>query len=428
MKKINWSLEKRQTKDLILSEYNPRKISPEQREQIEKSIENFGKVVPIVINIGLRNNIVIGGNQRLKIYKSKKIVEIDVMVPDRELSLEEEKELNLRLNKNQGSWDIDLLRDVDLDLLLDVGFEDDELQGFFDDIELADDGFNVEKAIQEIQKPIVKNNEIWQLGNNYLLVGDSTNKDLVKKLMKNQKANVIYADPPYNIGLDYGKGIGGNSKYGGKYSSKDDSKTDNSYGEFLEQSIETAKNIASEDAHYFYWCDAGYIGLLQKLYSKHNIAFKRVATWVKNNQNPTPKIAFNKVCEHCVYGITGKPYLNNNFKNANEILNQEVNSGNRLHDELLEMIDLWIVKRENTKEYEHPTQKPIGVNEKPLKRCSAPGHIVFSPFAGSGSDLIACEQLERKWYGVEKDLIFATVIINRWEKFTGLKAKRVWKK
>ena len=150
--------------------------------------------------------------------------------------------------------------------------------------------------------------------------------------------------------------------------------------------------------------------------------------WVKNNQNPTPKIAFNRLIEPCIYGTIGKPYLNTDYKNANEILNQEVSVGNQLHDELFDMIDLWLVRREHGNEYQHPTQKPVGLNEKPLKRCSAPSHIVFSGFGGSGSDLVACEQLNRKWYGVEQDPVFATVIIDRWEKFTGRKAERVCQK
>jgi DNA modification methylase len=148
-----------------------------------------------------------------------------------------------------------------------------------------------------------------------------------------------------------------------------------------------------------------------------------VCLWIKNNQNCTPQVAFNKAYEPCVYGVVGKPYLNQNFTNANELLNQEIGTGNQVHEEILDMIDLWIEKRDAGQDYSHPTQKPVTLNEKPLKRCSAPGHVVFSGFAGGGSDLIACEQLNRKWRGVETDLIFATVCIDRWEKFTNKKAK-----
>ena len=427
-KKIEWKIETRKVSELKSYEKNPRKMSEEEKQEIIKSIDGFGRVVPLIINIGSRNNILIGGNQRFKIYKEKKIKEVDVMIPSRELTIKEEQELNLRLNKNTASWDYELLQNIDLDLLLNVGFGDDELRDFFDDVELADDEYDVNKALKEIVEPRVKTGEIWQLGNHRLLAGDSTDKESVIKLMDGAKAHIIYQDPPYNIGLDYNKGMGNKNGYGGNFSAKDDSKSDLDYKDFLNRSIETAKSISVPDAHFFYWADSKYIGTLQELYLKQNIDFRRITTWVKNNQNPTPKVAFNKVCELCVYGTIGKPYLNNNFRNANEIMNQEVSSGNQLHDELFEMMDLWIVKRENSQESMHPTTKPVSLNEKPLKRCSAPGQIVFSGFGGSGSDLIACEQLNRKWYGVEQDLIFATIIINRWEKFTNLKAKRIWTK
>ncbi len=422
---ISWSPEKRHIHDLTPAAYNPRTMTSTEKQDIINSINGFGHVVPLVINTGSRKNVVIGGHQRLKIYLEQSVENIDVMVPSRELTLDEEQELNLRLNKNTGSWDMDLLGDLNLDLLVDVGFGDDELQDFFDDVELSDDDYDVEKARKETIEPTVSVDEVWQLGEHRLLVGDSTNVDLVTEFMHDVKADVVLCDPPYNIGLDYGTGIGAGNNYGGNYSKQDDSKSTSGYAEFLNNSIKTALSVSKPDAHVFYWCDAQYIGVLQDIYNKHDISFKRLCHWIKNNQNPTPQVAFNKVCEPCVYGTVGRPHLNKNFKNANEIMNQEVTSGNQLHDEILEMLDLWIVRRDNTKEYLHPTQKPVGLSEKPLRRCSAPGHIVFSGFGGSGSDLIACEQLNRRWYGVEQDPLFATVIIDRWETFTGKTAKRL---
>jgi len=312
-KTFTWSHEKRKVTDLKPSDYNPRKMTPEEKKDIEKSLDGFGRVVPLIINIGSRKDTIIGGHQRWKIYTKKKIDEVDVMVPSRELSFEEEQELNLRLNKNQGSWDYDLLQDMDLDLLLDVGFDDHELQGFFDDVELADDEYDLTKALEDIIEPRVETGEIWQLGEHRLLVGDSTDIKSVEQLMDGNKAHLIYCDPPYNIGLDYGDGIGKSKKYGGEFSGKDDSKSDQDYALFLENSITTAKNIAEANAHYFYWCDARYIGTLQNLYGKHGLNFKRVCTWVKNNQNPTPQIAFNKICEPCVYGMKGTPFFRQLF-------------------------------------------------------------------------------------------------------------------
>lgn len=415
--KIIWTISTRKLVVLIKNGYNPRKLSESEKRDLEKSVKEFGTVVPTVINIGTRENVLIGGEQRVKIYADLGIEEIECMIPSRELTLEEEKELNLRLNKNTGSWSEELLKEFDMNMLLDVGFGDEELQNLFDDVDLTEDDFDVEKAIKETTKPKVKLGEVWELGKHRLLVGDSTNEDQVKELMQNEMADIVFSDPPYNISWEYG------GKYGGEYK---DNKSEEEYSKFIDKSIETAKKFAKPNSHFFYWSDPNSIGLTQSLYDKHGIKKRRVCLWVKSNQNCTPKIAWNRLYEPCTYGTIGTPYLNPNFRNANEILNQEVTTGNQVLDELQDMIDIWLVKRDNTQSYLHPTQKPITLNEKPFKRCSAPGHIVFSGFAGSGSDLIACEELNRVWRGVEKDLVFATIIIDRWEKFTGLKAKKIY--
>ncbi|MCU0660168.1 MAG: ParB N-terminal domain-containing protein [Candidatus Pacebacteria bacterium] len=423
--KITWSPATRRLVDLTKNGYNPRKLSENERRDLEKSVQEFGTVVPIILNIGTRANTIIGGEQRVKVYANLGIDEVECMVPSRELTLDEERELNLRLNKNTGSWDEELLKDFDMSVLLGVGFGDDELQNLFDDVDVVDDDYNLEKALKETITPKVKSGEIWELGKHRLLVGDSTDGESVQKLMAGDLADVVYCDSPYNIGLDYSKGVSNKEKYQGSYSSKDDSKKDSDFMTFLDKSMDVAKSVSKKDAHFFYWCDSSYVGMVQSLYGKHKIDAKRVCLWIKNNQNPTHKIAFNKVYEPCVYGTIGKPYLNTGMHNANEILNQEVTTGNQVHDEILDMIDIWIEKRDSAQSYQHPTQKPVTLNEKPLKRCSAPLHIVFSGFAGSGSDLIACEELGRAWRGVEKDLIFATIVIDRWEKFTNQKAVKI---
>jgi len=414
--KLNWSVSKRKTKDLIKNGYNPRKLESNERRDIENSIKEFGTVVPVILNIGSRENIIIGGEQRIKIYADLGINEIECMIPSRELTLDEEKNLNLRLNKNIGSWNEELLKEFDMNMLLDVGFGDEELQNLFDDVELFDDDFDLEKAIKETPVAKVKSGEIYQLGQHKLLVGDSTDEQQIKELMKDELADIIFQDPPFNISWNYG------GKYGGEYK---DNKSEKDYSEFLDKSIETAKKFARTDSHFFYWSDPNSIGLTQSLFDKHGIKKRRVCFWVKSNQNCTPKVAWNRVYEPCTYGTQNKPYLNPNFRNANEVLNQEVTSGNQVLDELHDMIDLWLVKRDSAQSYQHPTQKPVTLNEKPFKRCSAPGHIIFSGFAGSGSDLIACEELNRVWRGVEQDPVFATIVIDRWEKFTNLKAKKI---
>lgn len=123
--KITWTTEKRKVADLIGAEYNPRVMGEKEREDLRESIEEYGSVVPVVVNT---DNKLIGGHQRVSIYVDLGIEEVEVRVPDRRLTLEEEMRLNLRLNKNVGSWDIGKLKAFDQDLLLDVGWTDDELR------------------------------------------------------------------------------------------------------------------------------------------------------------------------------------------------------------------------------------------------------------------------------------------------------------
>jgi DNA modification methylase len=117
-----------------------------------------------------------------------------------------------------------------------------------------------------------------------------------------------------------------------------------------------------------------------------------------------------------VYGTLGKPWLNDRIMNLNEIMNKEVTSGNRLTDDILDLLNIWMVKRLPSSEYEHPTQKSPILHEKALRRCTRPGDIVLDLTAGSGSILSACDQLKRTAYLAEAEPVFAQLIINRFKK------------
>lgn len=436
--KITWKTEKRKVKDLIPADYNPRKITDKQREELAESIKEYDQVVPVVINT---NNRMIGGHQRLSIYADLEIEEIEVRVPNRQLTLEEEKRLNLRLNKNTGDWDTEKLQLFEIETLLEVGFGDEELSSVWDNVEITDDNFNTQKAIEEAKTTTVKAGDIYELGNHRLMCGNSTDGKDVEKLMAENIALMVYCDPPYNIGLDYEKGVSTKGKYGGharkeaendeypelKYKGVkiNDRKGIEEYGQFLEATINNAIKHSQKNAHYFYWCDENNVWLLQQLFSMCGISPKRVCMWIKNNFNMTPQIAFNKVYEPCVYGIRGRPFLNPNYKNLNEIMNREVESGNQVHDEIFDLFNLWLVRRDNAQQYEHPIQKPITLNEKPIKRCTGPGAVILDLFGGSGSTLLAAEQLNRKAFLMEISPIFCQVIINRWQDYTGKKAKKI---
>lgn len=244
MKQIQWKTEKRKVKDLTPADYNPRILTDKQRQDLEESIKEFGQVVPIVIN---KDDTIIGGHQRAVIYADLGIEETDVMVPDRKLTKQEEWRLNLRLNKNQGQWDFEKLKDFELETLLDVGFGDEELSAMWDDVtELEDDGFDVQKAIKKIGTPTTKEGDIFELGEHRLMCGDSLLPNHTELLMAGQKADMVYCDPPYNIGLDYSDGMGelyhNKQAYGGTFKKKHDNKSAKDYGGFLRTTMQIKIN------------------------------------------------------------------------------------------------------------------------------------------------------------------------------------------
>ena len=427
MKQITWHNETRKTDDLTPVDYNPRILTDKERADLEESITKFGSAEPIVINTGKRNNFLIGGHQRVMIYAELGIKEVDVRVPSRELTIEEETELNLRLNKNTGSWDWTKLKEYSIDQLIDVGFDDDEMADMWDDVGTFEDHFNIEKAVKEANTTSVKLGEIYQLGKHRIMCGDSMQIADVEKLMGGVRADMIYCDPPYNIGLDYNRGMGelyhNDQAYGGEHSKKADTKTAPEYKDFIETTVANALAMTKPDAHIFYWCDQNFIWLIQQTFKQQELVLKRVCLWVKNNMNLKPQTAFNKIYEPVVYATRGKPYLNRKETRLHEILNKEVETGNRVYDEVMDLFDIWLVQRDV--DYLHPTQKPISLHEKPFKRCTAPGHVIIDLFGGSGSTLMACEQTKRTCYTMEKDPIFVQVAIDRWEQMTGEKAKQI---
>jgi DNA modification methylase len=231
---------------------------------------------------------------------------------------------------------------------------------------------------------------------------------------------MIYSDPVYNLGIDYAGGVGGKKDYGGNVN---DSRTFEEYKDFIRGSLQSALAVSNSDVHVFYYCDQVYIGLIQEIYRSLGINNKRVCLWLKNNQNPVPGVAFNKVYEPVVYGILGKPYLAESITNLNEVMNKEFGTGNDLISQVNEFIDVWTAKRLPSKNYEHATSKPITLHEKAIKRCTKPGDIILDSFLGSGSTLLAGEQLGRKVYGCELEPRFCDLIIKRYEAFTGDKAR-----
>lgn len=406
--------------DLNPAPYNPRIWDDAALDQLCESIQRFGFLDPIIINIAPnRKYVVISGHMRLAAARKLGMTTVpclQVVLPD----IEREKELNIRMNRNTGQWDWEKLRDFDMTLLLNVGFDDQDLSRIWDDmLQTEDDDFDVEEELAAIEEPKTKPGDMYQLGIHRLICGDGTDPSVGRRLCGEDQPDMIYTDIPYNINLDYSGGVGGNANYGG---TTNDNKSDEEYADFVRKIIGNALAVAKKDCHCFIWHDQSYTWLIQKLYRELGIKFRRTCLWIKNVANATPKTAFNKVYEPVAYGICGDPYLSEKQMNLTEILNKEVGTGNRAIDDILDYLDIWLVKRLPGNEYSHATQKPPTLHEKPLRRCTRPGDIVLDLTAGSGSTLISCEQMKRKALLCEIEPRFCDLIVKRYEELTGQSA------
>ena len=375
------------------AEYNPRQISNKQYEDLKASMEKFGCVDPIIININPeRLNVVVGGHQRLRILRelgAQKIPTVSV-----NLSEEDERELNVRLNKSGGEWDMDILaNEFDVVDLKEWGFKDIEL-GF--NIDKIVEGNTEDDYIPEVKESRVKLGEVWELGKHRLMCGDSTKESDVEKLMNGQKADMVFTDPPYGVsytgGVIHGNKINKNHK---REMLKNDEV--DIYSKF----IKLIPLIIDEGAIYIFYATKFSYEIYKPL-KENNIDVMSVLAWIKIN--------------------TGYADMNSHYKNRYEpFVYCKAGSKTNFIGDTTENTT-WEIKKERINKL-HPTQKPIELCVRAIKNHKA--DIVADLFLGSGSTLIACEKTNRVCYGMELDTKYCDVIIERWEQFTGQKAKRI---
>jgi DNA modification methylase len=414
---LEWSTVVRKVNDLIPQSVNPRTISDKQMTDLKKSLKKYNLVeIPAIDQDGT----ILAGHQRIKALQllGRGDELIDVRIPNRKLTDEEARKYLLSSNALGGDWDYELLKAFDLDLLLDVGFNEIELSKFWDeDTSSTDDSFNPEKELKEIKTTDIKRGDLLILGKHKLLCGDATDPLAVKAVFGDERTSMIYSDPIYNIGLDYNRGVGNKANYGGTV---DDHKSAEEYKRFIRKSLEVALSVSTQDTHAFYWCDEAWVWLFQTLYNELGIKNRRLNIWLKNSASPTPTVAFNKAIEFCVYGTLGSPYLAPHTTDCTEVMNADVRVGN----ELLETINnVWAEKRMKTSEYEHPTSKPPSLHEKAIKRCTKPNDIILDSFSGSASTMICAESLKRRVYSFDIEPVFCELARRRYEKFTGEKVE-----
>ncbi len=373
---------KRKITELIAAEYNPRKINKVQEQDLKDSLTRFGLVDPIIININEeRKNIVIGGHQRLRVWADLGNTEIDCNELD--LTLDKERELNIRLNKNGGSFDDELVKEYfDYEELTEWGFTPDEL---FDKEETTADGLINDDEIPEAKESKVKRGDIWQLGEHRIMCGDSTSSDDVAKLMNGEKADMIFTDPPYGINEEGDRSKrGGLAKGNNLPSFKDDT---------IQYAIDAFNQTINKDIKIQVWFGANYYCHTLPQSPNWLVWDKRV----EENQRD-----YNSDCELA--------WVKSNKKSV------------RIFRHLWKGM---LKDSERGEKRVHATQKPIALVDYCIKEYNNEANLLLDYFLGSGTTLMACEKSNKKCYGMELDQKYCDVIIERWEQFTGLKAEKI---
>lgn len=380
-------MEKIKIEKLNPAEYNPRKDlkpSDSEYEKLKQSIQTFGYVEPVLWN--KRTGNIIGGHQRYKVLVELGQTEIDCVVVD--MDLENEKALNIALNKVSGDWDKDklmlLISDLqgsDFDVSL-TGFDAFELDDLFKDSlkdNIKDDDFDVD---EELKKPAVsKLGDLWILGKHRLVCGDSTKAETYKELMGGKQANLTVTDPPYNVNYE------GNA---GKI--KNDNMGNEAFYDFLLSAFKNAESVMAKDASiYVFHADTEGLNF-RKAFSDAGFYLSGTCIWKKQSL----------VLGRSPYQWQHEPVLFGWKKSGKH---------NWYSDR--KQTTIWEFEKPK-KNKDHPTMKPVALVAYPILNSSLTNCIVLDPFGGSGSTLIACEQTDRICHMIELDEKYCDVIVKRY--------------
>ena len=373
--------------EIKMYENNPRN-NDGAVEYVANSIKEFGFTVPIVLD---KNNIIVAGHTRYKAAKLLNITEIPCIIAD-DLSDEQVKAFRLIDNKaaELASWDIDLLN-LELENIKDIDMElfDFQISNILDNV--VDDEYEVELP----EDPKTKNGNIYKLGNHYLMCGDSTNAEDVKKLMNNQLADLIVTDPPYNVNYE--------GKTDNNLKIMNDNMEDNQFYSFLESAfINLYDSIKAGGSIYVFHADTEGLNFRKAMMSS-GFKLAECLVWVKN-AFVMGRQDYHWKHEPVLYGW--KPGTSHYFIN------------DRSQSTVLEF-------DKPIRNEEHPTMKPIDLIAYLINNSSKKDEIVLDLFGGSGTTMIACEQTNRKAFIMELDPRYCDVIVDRWEKFTNQKAELI---
>jgi len=369
---------------------NPRKSSADETHEVRTSLERFGFVDPVIVNtFEGRENIIVGGHLRVKTWGemgNSSVPTVDVC-----LDIDGEKELNNRLNKNTGSWDVEkLLNEFSDDDLVDWGWTDKELK----DMHAELDGIGKPKGGEDPgpgeppKDPKTELGRIYQLGKHRLMCGDSTCEKTVALLMDGKKADMVFTDPPYGVSYEGGH----NTKK--RKQIENDALAGDELTDLFADSLNQACSFTHNHAPFYIWFAGGKSVETFGSFAKLPLSVRAVIAWYKVSSGLGAFMSqYIPNYEPCIYAHkTGK-----SIKWYGPTDEKTV----------------WELKRDSANDY-HPTQKPIELPVRAIGNSSKCGDIILDLFGGSGSTLIACQNTRRACRMMELDPKYCDVIVERY--------------
>lgn len=408
------------TADLISYANNPRK-NDAAVDKVAESIREFGFKNPIIVD---GNNEIIAGHTRLKAAEKLGIDKVPTIKAE-DLTPEQAKAFRIADNKTHefAEWDMELLT-----------MELAELDGMFtgfDDLEI-EDLLSINQEVEEVEVPeppevpTTKRGDIWQLGRHRLMCGDSTSQADADSLMDGEAVDLFVTDPPYNMGYE---GAGRTSKEQRlKNRIKNDNMSDHDFQDFIGRALVVTKKCLSEGGSFYIFYKELGSGVFLDAVNNAGLTFKQMLIWVKN-QIVLGGAAYQNIYEPFIYGCNGKKP---NVWNGKRKQRSVIESIDLMYDDELRDVIRDLTEEETTDIIRvskrlandlHPTMKPVRLLGRLIKNSSHAGGVVADFFGGSGSTLLACEQLSRNCYMMELDEKYCDVIIKRWEDYTGGKAE-----
>ena len=406
--------------DDLTPDPNNAKDHPEwQIEQIKMSIETFGNIDPI--GVWGEDNLIVEGNGRYQALKELGYNEVECIRLDW-LTEEERKAYALAHNKltmNSG-WVPGAVEET----LAQIGSIDMALFGFEID---APDDIDIpitEDVAPEEPEPRTKPGEIWQLGEHRLICGDSTDRGVLHRLMDGAEADLWLTDPPYNVNYE-GKA--------GKIAN--DNQEDGAFRQFLRDAFEAALSVMKPGAAFYIW-HADLEGYnFRGAITEAGAKIRQCLVWNKNalvlgHQD------YQWKHEPCLYGWKegGNRYFTDSRKETTVFEDARPDFSKMKKEEMRDLLEAIFSDKLSTTVINedkplandlHPTMKPVKLMARLIHNSSREGENILDTFGGSGSTLMACEQLKRRCYICELDAHYCDVIIERWETFTGRKAVRL---